>query len=646
MERHLSAILAADVVGYTRLMEQDEEGTFERLRACRRELFEPEIEARQGRIFKLTGDGLLAEFHSVLGAVECAAVLQRGMAKRNAAVDDSERFDVRIGINLGEVIAEDDDCHGEGVNIAARLQELAEPGGICVSGKVAAEIGSKLALELEPMGEHHVRNIAQPIPVFRVKLGGMPAKRAATPVAPKAADESRAKARWPSLRWMGTAAALAGLVALGVGYFRPAEVAEAEPPAIAVLPFDNINGDEKWNRFATGVTEDIITDLARYRDLAVIARTSTEAYRGKAHDVREIGKALNVKYVLEGSLQVDGHRMRVTAQLINAETGAHVWSDSYDRPAAELLEVQDEITQKIGITLTGWQGQVTEAERTLARRKNATNLNAYDYWLLGIDAKHKMTVPGTLEAQAYFEKGLKLAPDFMPLLRDMGITYTLQTEIGGDYDYPVWIENQRKYIERALALDPNDPTTNYMMSVVYGQQGNDGQAERYRNLALQFGPNNADTMMQLAWTYAGWETERAIELVERTLKLNSRYPSWWNFPIAYAYFGARQFDKAFAAAKQLGESPNQAAFVAMSAAQLGKTQEAADAAASVLRMKPDWTAESMFPYQPFKDNSLLPESAAMAGLPVCMTVEQLAKYTGMIRLEDCEKERTRAAALN
>ncbi|RWP73154.1 MAG: tetratricopeptide repeat protein [Mesorhizobium sp.] len=466
--------------------------------------------------------------------------------------------------------------------------------------------------------------------------------------AEKAVEDSRkvAGARLLGLRsksWLGLAAGLIILIGAAATYLLPTTKSGAETPAIAVLPFENINGDERWDRFATGVTEDIITDLARYRDISVIARTSAEFYRGKAHDVREIGEALDVKYVLEGSLQVDGHRMRVTAQLIDAETGAHVWSERYDRLAAELLEVQDEITQKIATTLTGWQGQVTEAERTLARRKNATGLNAYDYWLLGIEAKHRMTVASQLEARAYFEKGLKLAPNFMPLVRDMGITYAIEMDIGSVIDFPAWVDAQRKYAERALALDPNDSTANFMMAVAYAYQNDSEQAERYQKLALQFGRNNADTMMQLAWTYAGWQTERALELVERTLKLNPRYPSRWNFPITQTYFAARQFDEAYTTAKQLGESPSQAAFVAMSAAQIGKKQEAAAAVAKVLRMKPDWTAESMFPYQGFKDDSVLSESAAKAGLPVCMTVGQAKTNTGMFRMKQCEAERVRAA---
>ena len=204
------------------------------------------------------------------------------------------------------------------------------------------------------------------------------------------------------------------------------------------------------------------------------------------------------------------------------------------------------------------------------------------------------------------------------------------------------LEAARKYTERAYALDPNDPSTNFMMSVV----GNGEQAERHRNQAMQFGSSNSDVMMQVAWSYSGWQTERAIELVERTLKLNPRYPSWWNFPITKTYFAARQFDKALASAKQAGDSPNLTAYIAMSAAQLGKKQEAADAAARVLQLNPDWTAESMYPYQQFDDETLLPEGAAKAGLPVCMTPAQLSAFTGEYRLKQCEEERAKAAALN
>lgn len=434
------------------------------------------------------------------------------------------------------------------------------------------------------------------------------------------------------------------LLAALAAYLWPVRISDASRPAIAVLPFDNLSGEERWNRFATGLTDDIITDLARFRDIPVIARTSAEVYGGEARDVREVGKHLNVDYVLEGGLQVDGHRMRVTAQLINTATGAHVWSERYDRDAADFFAIQDEITQKIATTLTGWQGQLAEAERALTRRKNATDLDAYDYWLLGIEAKHRLSPQGEIEARAYFDKGLKLAPNFMPLLRDFAITHVADWEIGSPVDFPSSVEIHRRYIERALALDPNDATTNMQMGVAYAVAGDEERSEYHMNRALALSPNNADILMLLAWTWAGWRTDRAMGLVERTLKLDPRHPSWWNFPIAYANFAARRFDRAYIAAGHIGESPNQAAFLAMSAAQLGKAEEARKAAARVLQLRADWTAESMFPYPGFQDEALLHESALKAGLPVCMTAAQSERHTGVYRSETCAKMRMQTSS--
>ena len=448
----------------------------------------------------------------------------------------------------------------------------------------------------------------------------------------------------PRLHWIGLAAGALGLVALAGLYLWVTPRPEGERPALAVLPFENISGDVKGAGFADGLTEDIVTDLARFRDVPVIARTSTEVYRDTPRDVREIGKALGVGYVLEGSLQVDGYRVRVTAQLIDARTGAHVWSERYDRDAADFFPIQDEITEKIAATLTGWQGQIVEAERSLARRKKATDLNAYDYWLLGIEAKHRMTPQSQIEARNYFEKGLKLAPDFMPLVRDMAVAYCVEMDLGSPIDYEATVRTQLKYAEKAVALDPNDAGANFMMALANDNRGDGEQAEHYRELALRLGSNNADILMQVAWSWGGWHTERAIALIERTLTLNPRHPPWWNFPMTAAYFAARRFDDAYTSAKRIGESPNQAAYVAMSAAWLGKSEEAAAAAAKVLRANPNWTAESMYPYQNFADETLLPESAAKAGLPVCMTAAQLARHSGSYRTSSCDEERARTTS--
>ncbi|WFU50774.1 adenylate/guanylate cyclase domain-containing protein [Sinorhizobium terangae] len=348
MDRKLAAILAADVVGYSTLMEQDEQGTFERLRAGRKELFEPEIARHHGRIFKLMGDGLLAEFSSVVDAVECAVALQRRLPERNASCPEDERINVRIGVNLGEVIVEGDDFFGEGVNIAARLEQMAEPGGVYVSGKVAKEVEKKLSFSFESMGECHLKNMDEPVPVFRIKLLG----------APKVRTHRR---RGKSYR-LWAAALSAALIAAAGGaglYFDLfATPASRGVPSIAVLAFDNISDDPNLGYFSDGVSEDIIAGLARSPDLSVIARNSSFTYKGKPTDVRQIGKDLNVSYVLEGSVRKEADRVRIVAQLINTRTGVHVWAERFDQSGNNPMALQDAVTEKIVGALASETGQI------------------------------------------------------------------------------------------------------------------------------------------------------------------------------------------------------------------------------------------------------------------------------------------------
>ena len=331
MERKLAAILAADVVGYSRLMEQDEARTFERLKAHRIELVEPEIKEHRGCVFKLMGDGILAEFGSVVDAVECAVDIQRGMAERNTGVPEDQRIDVRIGVNLGEVIVEGADRHGEGVNIAARLQQLADPGGICVSGKVANEVEKKLAFGFEPMGAQKVKNISEPIPVYRVRLDGARARSGASPrirpdglgEAGRRGDGYRRRRRrvlvWPPA------------VAVPLG-------SATHAPSIAVLPFDDLSPDKSLGYLGDGVSEDIITMLSRFPDLSVIARNSSFVYKGKPVDIRQVGRELNVGYALEGSVRKEADQIRIIAQLIDAQTGKHVWAERYDKSGKDPLD--------------------------------------------------------------------------------------------------------------------------------------------------------------------------------------------------------------------------------------------------------------------------------------------------------------------
>ena len=366
MERKLTTILAADVVGYAALMEHDEKGTHERLKAGRKELFEPEIARHHGHVFKLMGDGMLAEFGSVVDAVECAVSLQRGLAERNANVPEDQRVHVRIGINLGEVIVEGDDRYGEGVNIAARLEQLADSDGICVSGKVAREVEKKLTFGFEPMGSQRVKNIAEPVEAFRVKLDGLPVKRKA-PSSPRRA-----------LPWAAAVAVVAAMAVVWFMFMGPAgtPTATATTPSIAILPFSNMSGDAAQDHLGPGVAEDIITVLSTYPGLRVVSRTSSFAY-DKAIKVQQVAADLGVAYVLEGSVKkmTDG-TVRVTAQLIDGQSGDHVWASRMDKQG-DVVVLQEDVANAVYNSLAGLEGEIRKDEERRAWSKSAPSLEEY-----------------------------------------------------------------------------------------------------------------------------------------------------------------------------------------------------------------------------------------------------------------------------
>jgi adenylate cyclase len=367
MERRLSAILAADVVGYSAMMEKDEAGTFDRIKIRRKELFEPEVEKHHGRIFKLMGDGLLAEFSSVVDAVECAVSLQRAMAERNESVPADKHIVVRIGINLGEVIVEGEDRYGEGVNIAAGLQQMAEPGGILVSGKVSKEVAKKLAFDFEPMGEQHVKNIAEPVLVFRVMIDRLSGHQMAI------------SGEWP----------LHG------------------KPSIAVLPFTNMSNDPEQEYFSEGITEDLITDLSKISGLHVVARNNVFAYKGKPTKVQKVAHELGVRFVLEGSVRKAGSRVRVTGQLIDSNNGAHLWADRFDRDLTDIFAIQDEIAHVIVNQL---KVKLLPEERKVIGQAPTESIEAYGYYLRGRQFLHRRSKSYLLLAKRMFAKAVELDP--------------------------------------------------------------------------------------------------------------------------------------------------------------------------------------------------------------------------------------------
>jgi TolB-like protein/class 3 adenylate cyclase len=386
VERRLAAVLAADVAGYSRLMGHDEEGTLARLKALRKTLVDPKIAERRGRIVKTTGDGMLVEFPSIVDAVCCAVEVQRAMIEGNAEVPQESRIEFRLGVNLGDIITDGDDIHGDGVNIAARLETLAEPGGICVSQTVVNHVRGKVPFDVKDVGEQVLKNIARPIHVFHLVT-----------------DLNRQD--------VGSTLTTATL-------------ALPDKPSIAVLPFQNISGDPEQEYFADGIVEDIITALSRFSELFVIARNSSFTYKGRAVDVKQVGRELGVRYVLEGSVRKAGNRVRITGELIDAATNAHLWADHFDGRLDDIFDLQDEITVSVVGAIAP---KLQQAEIERAKRKPTESLDAYDYYLRGLASAHRLTKEAISEALRLFYKATDLDPDF-----------------GSAYAMAVWCYNRRK----------------------------------------------------------------------------------------------------------------------------------------------------------------------------------------------------------
>jgi class 3 adenylate cyclase/TolB-like protein len=608
MDRKLAAILAADVAGYSRLMEQDEAGTFERLRAHRKELFEPEIEKHHGRIFKLMGDGLLAEFGSVVDAVECAVALQRGMAERNEDLLDGERIDVRMGINLGDVIVEGDDRHGEGVNIAARLQQLAEPGGIAVSRTVAEHVKHKLALWFESLGEHPVKNIAAPVSVYRVLLDDAP--------------------RRPRIKlWLATAvrrhrttamtAALLAIVAGGaaVWYWQPRPPARTGFPSVAVLPFQNFSDDPALTPYGDGVAEDLITIMSRFPDLTVVSRNSSFSYRGKDIDPTEVGQDLKVDYVIEGSVQKKGDGLRVNAQLIDAETNGHVWAEGYDGSSPSGL--QEDAVGKIVVALAGFDGQIIKNEYGKIEGKAKADFDAYDYYLRGFEIFARFeSVEEHDRAGAIWREGLDSFPD-SALLRISLAWYHFFRPWDYDTEKP-FIDYQRaaELAREALAGQNVPPIVRWrgqtLMAYMHWFDGDFVKAVAAAEAAVALAPYEASTLSFLSRVQvASGNTTRGLEWVQESMR---RDPSIQRNTriLAWIYYLTGDYEKAIAAAKRHNElsrdfAGDANAYMVISYVRLGRLEEARAAMNQALEGEPGWNQlrERDFRFsQPYKDRSI------------------------------------------
>jgi TolB-like protein/tetratricopeptide (TPR) repeat protein len=624
-------------------MGDDEAGTHARLSAHRKQFIEPLVSEYRGRVVKLTGDGALVEFASAVDAVECAVAIQKGIAGREAIEPDHRRLCFRIGINIGDIILEEGDIYGDGVNVAARLEGLAEPGGICLARSVYNQVKGKLDVPLVASGLHEVKNISEPVETFRVALDGV----AAAPVAPRpAAAGPRAT------RWLTPAAGALGALALigGIWHFWPDEPPPEGRPGIAVLPFDNLGGDEATARLADGITEDIITDLARFHDLDVIARNSTAVYKGKPVDIRQVGEELNVGYVLEGSIQRQDDSVRVTGQLIDARTGAHVWSERWDRPAEDVFAVQTEVAEQVAAALGGdlTMGQITRAELQRAKRLRPNNLTAYDYFQLGKESK--ATVSNIDQGIDYLTKAVTLDPQLARAYSVRAWLYNFSIMFGADA--ATGLKHMVADAEKAVALDPEDCESVGTLAFARLYQSRWAEAEAQFRSSVEMCPANSHVLALAAtgFSFIG-RAEEGAGFGDRALRLDPRMTPANLSGVKDAYHMARRYEDTIAAVMRMPEeqrSRDSWVVLAASYAHLGRTQEAAAAKAKVLRAFPNVSAERMlnedFAYARQEDENFFVEGFRTAGLPVCMTADEILSFPALKPRPECKAERAKAVA--
>jgi adenylate cyclase len=538
--RRLTAILAADVAGYSRLMGADEEGTHERLKAHLRDLVEPKIAEHRGRIVKNIGDGFLAEFASVVDAVRCATEIQRGMIDREPEEPEERRIRFRIGINLGDVIAEEHDIFGDGVNVAARLEALAEPGGICISRVVRDQVRDRLDCTFEDMGEQEVKNIARPVRVYRVRDRAVPIEQPA-PIS-----------------------------------LQPLPL--PDKPSIAVLAFQNMSGDPEQEYFADGMVEEIITALSRIRWLFVIARNSSFTYKGQAVDVKQVGRELGVRYVLEGSVRKAAGRVRITAQLIDAATDAHLWADRFDGSLEDVFELQDEVAINVAGVI---EPTLHAAEIARSAERPTTDLTAYDLYLRAYALSFLWEKSATIRSLQLLKQAIERDPDYGPALAQAAARHFELHVNGWTNDLE---KSRRKGIElsrQALQVAGDDPNVLCNVAYILAYFGEEiGVAIALLDHGLKLNPSSAR-----GWQWSGWlkawvgELDQAIEHFETSLRLNPREQRANPLMgIGVAHFFARRLEEARAALlRSLQEKPNWVPtyrFLASCCAHMGRLDEA------------------------------------------------------------------------
>ncbi len=548
VERRLTTIVAVDVVGYSRLMGEDEPGTLARLRTHRDELVDPSIFTHDGRIVKVMGDGLLVEFSSVVKAVQCAVEIQHGMVQRNADVSSNHSMEFRIGINLGDVIVEGDDIYGDGVNIAARLEGLAEPGGICVRRDVHNQVRDKLPLAFEDMGEIKVKNIARPIRAFRVVLDETERRRPSFGVQQTRATWRRRIVAVSALlliaaigttTWLRLQAPRVGLTSINqVGR------GSGNKPSIAVLPFTNMSGEPKQEYFSDGITEDIITDLSKFDLFLVISRNSTFRYKGKAANVKDIARDLDVQYVLEGSVRKFDNRIRINAQLIDATTDKHVWAERYDREIEDVFQVQDNITERI---VTAVAPGYLHAEMQRAQRKDKRNFRAWDLFMRGYWHFLRFTQSDNAAAQNLLHQAIDVDPNRANYHGLLAVTHTFDAFYGWSASREASLSKALKSAEQGIAIDSQSTQALRSAGLVHFFAKKHDVALRYYKQAVEVNPNEAENraLLGAALGVAG-DYNAALDQYKIAFRLSPRdvhIATWYNY-LGIAAFVVGQYELA------------------------------------------------------------------------------------------------------
>ncbi|RWL49053.1 MAG: adenylate/guanylate cyclase domain-containing protein [Mesorhizobium sp.] len=582
MERRLTAILAADVVGYSRLMGADEVGTLAHLKRLLAQVIEPKITESHGRIVGSAGDSLLVEFASAVHAVQCAVEAQEVLAAHNASLPEDKRMTFRMGVNLGDVIAQDDTIYGDGVNIAARLEKLAEPGGVCIASNVYEQVKGKLDYAYNDLGSHQVHNIVEAVRAYQV---------------------SRAKP--------------ASLSSTKVALTLP------EKPSIAVLPFDNMSGDPEQGYFADGMVEEIITALSRTRWLFVIARNSSFTYKGRAVDIKQVGRELGVRYVLEGSVRKAANRVRITGQLIDATTGAHLWADRFDGGLEDIFDLQEEVTRSVVGAIAP---KLEQAEIERAKRKPTEHLDAYDYYLRGIASLHQLTRESTANALQLFYKAIELDPEFASAYGMAAFCAVMRKANGWMADREQETVETERLALKAVDLGRDDAVALSLggeaLAFVVGDY-NSGAAFIDRALALN--PNLAT-----AWLFSGWvradlgDTEGALQRLATAIRMSPVDPFMFDMlnAVAMAHLLAGRFEEASSwAERSLREKPDFLAslrFAAASYALAGRTEDAQKVVSRILALDPSERISNLAEVVSIRraaDMALFSEGLRKAGLP-------------------------------